>query len=472
LMDTQESESLIHDTTCFPRRVILAILWCLGLFVVYILRVILSVAAIPICADNHWDDNTKGIILSAFYWGYITTQLPAVWLIQRFGAKIVLGVGIFFASAFTGIVPWISTSLPGLIVVRILTGIAEGVSFPAVYTMAGEWVPKPEKSFTMACLQGSVSLGTVFALGVGPQIVSRASWEWSLWISAILGIGWTIPWGLLVTKSPQDKDSFTLFPIGPKEAKYIIGSRDKAKTEGTTEKTPWLGICTNSATLALMWNHFACNWGTYVFISWLPTYLKEVLKYDMNNIGMVFSIIPYLSQPVIALLTGYFVDTLVRKEYMDLLSLRKWFQGKTCFLSASGLVLLAYLDIPNVAKLVLVLSVISCSGFALGAGYTVNFLDLTGAHSGALMAVSNTLATVPGIAGVYLTGFLKKETGSWNASFLLAAAIYVSALYSFMLWAKADQIDFSNGNESLNKTNVSINEMKTDPDPNEESTLV
>lgn len=58
-MDTQESESLIHDTTCFPRRVILAILWCLGLFVVYILRVILSVAAIPICADNHWDDNTK-----------------------------------------------------------------------------------------------------------------------------------------------------------------------------------------------------------------------------------------------------------------------------------------------------------------------------------------------------------------------------------------------------------------------------
>jgi len=181
-----------------------------------------------------------------------------------------------------------------------------------------------------------------------------------------------------------------------------------------------------------------------VFISWLPVYLKDVLGYDMNSIGMVLSCIPYLVQPLISVLTGILADTLIKKEIVSLLAVRKFFQGATCFLASSCLVVLSFADLVPVWRMILVLSVVSLFGFALGAGYTCNFLDLTGTHAAATMAVSNTLATVPGIVGVYLTGFLKEKTGDYQAAFLLAAGIYVLGLYSYMIWASVNQIDFEN----------------------------
>ena len=41
-----------------------------------------------------WDEKTQGIILSAFYYGYILTHIPGGLLAQRYGGKHTLGFGI------------------------------------------------------------------------------------------------------------------------------------------------------------------------------------------------------------------------------------------------------------------------------------------------------------------------------------------------------------------------------------------
>nr|CAD7394676.1 unnamed protein product [Timema cristinae] len=73
-----------------------------------------------------WDEELQGIILSGFFYGYAAGQLLGGQLAERFGGKIVYGLGTFIAAALTVVSPqcaWISDKL--LFAVRLLEGLAE-----------------------------------------------------------------------------------------------------------------------------------------------------------------------------------------------------------------------------------------------------------------------------------------------------------------------------------------------------------
>lgn len=52
-----------------------------------------------------WDENTQGIILSSFFWGYVITHLPGGLLAEKFGGKWTLSLGILSTAIFTLITP-------------------------------------------------------------------------------------------------------------------------------------------------------------------------------------------------------------------------------------------------------------------------------------------------------------------------------------------------------------------------------
>lgn len=67
--------------------------------------------SIPQHAIFDWNEEIQGFILSAFYHGYATTQILGGFLIQKFGAKWVLGIGILSTALFTATVPVLTTCL-------------------------------------------------------------------------------------------------------------------------------------------------------------------------------------------------------------------------------------------------------------------------------------------------------------------------------------------------------------------------
>lgn len=75
----------------------------------------------------NWDEETQGIILSAFYYGYIVTHLPGGMLAERFGGKYSLGFGVLSTAVFTLFTPWAVNlgGATGLIIVRVLEGLGE-----------------------------------------------------------------------------------------------------------------------------------------------------------------------------------------------------------------------------------------------------------------------------------------------------------------------------------------------------------
>ena len=52
-----------------------------------------------------WDREQQGTILGAFFWGYVITQIPGGVLAERFGGKLVFGLGILVTSVFTILTP-------------------------------------------------------------------------------------------------------------------------------------------------------------------------------------------------------------------------------------------------------------------------------------------------------------------------------------------------------------------------------
>ena len=43
----------------------------------------MSVAVIPMAADLGWSPSDRGLVNSAFFWGYSITQIPAGWVSTR-----------------------------------------------------------------------------------------------------------------------------------------------------------------------------------------------------------------------------------------------------------------------------------------------------------------------------------------------------------------------------------------------------
>ena len=95
-------------------------------FVCYIDRVNISVAIIPMAEEFKWDLETQGIILSSFYVGYLIMQVMGGFLADRFGGKVVLGLGVLIWSFFTIATPWAAFSgMIGLLAARVGMGLGE-----------------------------------------------------------------------------------------------------------------------------------------------------------------------------------------------------------------------------------------------------------------------------------------------------------------------------------------------------------
>ena len=68
----------------------------------------------------------------------------------------------------------------------------------------------------------------------------------------------------------------------------------------------------------------------------------------------------------------------------------------------------------------------SCSTGAFAfcmSGFAPNCFDIAPRYADVIWGISNSVATLPGIIGVYITGWLVDRTGTFVAPFLLTAGI-------------------------------------------------
>jgi len=76
----------------------------------------------------------------------------------------------------------------------------------------------------------------------------------------------------------------------------------------------------------------------------------------------------------------------------------------------------------------------------VSAGHMPVYLDVAPRHGAVLFAFGNTFASVPGVVGVAVTGWLLDVTGSYLAAFVLTAIVSAAGALTFALLVDARPI--------------------------------
>src|SRR5579875_3329902 len=86
-----------------PARWLMVWLCFLALAINYTDRANLAVAAPSIKHALGVGDTTMGLLLGSFFWTYAVMQLPAGWLVDRYGAQLMFPIAVCWWSLFTGL---------------------------------------------------------------------------------------------------------------------------------------------------------------------------------------------------------------------------------------------------------------------------------------------------------------------------------------------------------------------------------
>jgi len=281
----------------------------------------------------------------------------------------------------------------------------------------------------------------------------------------ILGIIWGVLWGLLTASSPREHRS-----IHPSEVEKIVFKINSPKTvsiqeERTDEDDPMLvketfqqqpmSVLLSSVRVwAVIVGHFCNNWGFYVLLTWLPSYLHQELNYNMGKTGFV-AVLPFLTMAIVSSVGGRIADLLIssvkvqtKESETGTLSgiayvtrktiVRKFFGAVGMSIPAVCLILINYTKNTTLAVIYIVCAV-GGSGLSLS-GYAVNHLDLGPKHAATFLGMTNFAGTIPGIVAVYITGYFLTLSSGWAIVFYLAASVYGFGVIFWLAFSTGKQI--------------------------------
>ena len=395
----------------------------LALYICMIDRIAISIAIIPMAEDNGWSPTVQGAVMSAFFLGYVTLQIPAGYLSDRFGGKWVLGLGVLFWSLFTLLTPASAAlGITVLLACRFLMGVAEAVTWPSIYSLYSRWVHPDRRASAVGLMNSGISGGSVIALICTPWLISVWSWQGAFYLYGLLGVIWFVVWAPLARSRPADKTDWDTPNAASATAEAGSATdRNDASAQKVYPRLTVRGMLRSRAVWAIAIAHICINWSLYLVLSWFPTFVNRELGADLQLAGFL-ALAPTIVSLIMAPLAGRLFDRLVARG-RDRLKVRCTMQS-LAFVGITA----AMMGITLTDSLILSVTVITLSNaltaFSIG-GFATNHLDIAPNQSGLLMGVTNTLAAVSSSASVFVSGWIQDLSGGWDAVFLTAAGVSV-----------------------------------------------
>ncbi|MBK6451061.1 MAG: MFS transporter [Proteobacteria bacterium] len=357
-------------------------------------------------------------MLSAFFVGYLLLMAVTGALANRYGGWLVLGVAVLWWSAWTALTPPAAMmSFGALIAARMALGLGEAAVFPASMNMISRWVPPERRSRATALIISAISLGTVFALPATGWLVREFGWALPFYLFGAIGLVWYAAWHFL--------------------ARGDVPASASAPPPQTTHRAiPWGQLLRLPAVWAIIVSHFASNWGLYVLLAWLPTYFKSTFGVSLASAG-VLSAAPWLVNFIAANLAGAWADRMLRDGH-SAGYVRKLMQTIALGGSAVFLLLLTQATTPLAAVLIMCCAT-GTSACAMS-GFAPNCFDIAPKYADVIWGISNTFATLPGIVGIYVTGWLVDRTGTFGAPFVLTAAVSLFGAVFYLVFGSGRRL--------------------------------
>lgn len=393
-----------------------------GMFVNYIDRINLSIAAPDVMRDFGMSASQLGVISSAFLWTYTALQVPIGTVIDRAGVVRVNRA----AAALWAVASFVSAASGGLgllLVARLLLGVGEAPTVTAGWTAIGQWFPRSERGTATAVFDGCAKLSNVVGLPVMAFLVTAFSWRAAFVFTGLLSLAYLLVWWFLYT-SP--KEALARGRIGPAEFDHL--RRGGADDEDAAAPNSLAGVghlVRRRKTWGLALGYGSYTYAYYVLLTWLPSYLEKQFGVGLLQ-GGVYAVVPWLVAVVAQfLVAGVVMDRLVARSGNETRVRRiVLVTSMAVSLSVTGA---AYAD--SVGLAVLFLSV-GAAGLAVSvpAGSSIPALIAPPGCTGSLGGVVNFVANLLGIAAPVVTGVIVDLTGSFAGAFATTGLVLLGGI--------------------------------------------
>lgn len=401
------------------RHLILGLM-CMMYFIAYIDRVNISIIAPMLKEEMGFTPTQLGLVFSAFAYPYAAMQILGGWFADKYGPRLVLGI-LSTIWAIATILCGFSWGLWSLIMFRILLGIGEGGAFPAATRSFTYWMPATERGFAQGITHSFARLGGAVTPPIVLVIVAAYGWRESFVILGAISLVWTFFFVWLYRNTPLEHKWVT-----PAELKEI-GVNSAEMKKAAAGKTPWKEMIKRMWLVTFV--DFCYGWSLWVFLTWLPSYLKDARGFDMKQLAL-FTALPLLAGVVGDTLGGVLSDRIYKKTGNLKLARRTLLVvglgGALVFIVPA-----IYTNTPLTA-----VALLAASFFFLELTNAVLWslpLDIAGKFAGTAGGMMNTGFGVAGMVSPVAFGYLVQTTGSYEVPFLISAVLLgVAAICS--LW--------------------------------------
>ncbi|XP_076334379.1 sialin-like isoform X4 [Tachypleus tridentatus] len=202
---------------------------------------------------------------------------------------------------------------------------------------------------------------------------------------------------------------------------------------------PWKNVLTSVPIWMLIATHFGQDFGLNMFLTELPSYMKNILHYNMETNGML-SALPYIFRAFIAWITGTTADFMVKKRYLSISVTRKVCNTIGSMGPALCLVGVVLAGCSNNLNVILFTLAMALNGFSFS-GYMVNHLDLAPDFAGTLMGLTNGLSEISGFIAPAFVGILtehKQTLHQWSIIFISTSVVYLVTGVLFATFGSAE----------------------------------
>ena len=380
------------------------------LFVLYIAnyldRTSVAYAAIGMARDLGFTDHVLGMGIGVFFVSYVALQIPGAVLAQRWSARGMIGATMIVSGLLTALTAIVHTPAQ-LYLARFLLGAAEAGFFPGVIVYLGHWFIQEDRAKATGNFMAAIPVSLVIASPVAGWILSHnwfaiEGWRWLFFLEGIPAIllGTVAFWFL------TDRPSQTRW-LTADQRQWI--SRKLEQEKPLSRQSTSIGQALRSRTVLLLTTAaFLQYFIGYSVIFWLPTILKNQSGFSDLQVGL-FGAVPYVVALFAMLFNGWHSDK--SRE-------RRWHAAFPLFIGAAGFLCLISLPSSNVMT-VLLLSVICVPIAFLPVFWAIPTEILTDSKAAVAVGTINALASLAGFAGPYAFGYLRAETGSFVAGFVV-----------------------------------------------------
>lgn len=393
----------------------IVLLLALGMVIAYIDRANLSAAlALNSFRDSMRLDNTaRGVLNSAFFWSYALLQIPAGWLVDRYGSKrpYVVGFTIWsLASAAAGL----SHGLAHLVAARLALGVGESVSTPASLRWIRLHCAETERGLATGILFAGTKIGAAIGVPLTVVLVLHFSWRVMFLCCGLCGFVWLIAWLLSVKESPGAATART-------RPSALAAPAAQAETFRLTT------LLFSPVVIGILLGTFAYNYFIYFCLTWLPSYFTEARHLSPGAMGL-YTLFGFGGMAVVGVLAGWAADRMIARGG-NAVRVRRLFT-MTGFVVAST-ELLGMLSKSN--EVALFFAIFSLAGLGLA---TANYWALTqtlfpAAAIGRMVGVQNFASNLSGVVAPIVTGWLLQKTGGYGAAGWVILFLLLLGLLSY-----------------------------------------